>query len=321
MARTDYIVKRSLAAVATVFAAITINFFLFRVLPGNAVTGIARVPNATPQLRAARTKECGLIESKWDQYCAYLNQLLHGNQGVSFANQQSVASNLRSALLNTIPVVTVATILSLVLGVGVGVIAAWRRGSATDHVLTTTAVATYAFPTQWIALLLLIAFSKYLPTAGSSDVFTLVQPSTWQRALDYSRHMILPAATLALTLYGGNAIVVRSAMLETLGEDYVLTARATGMRQSRIVFRHALRGAMLPVTTLVTLSLGSIVAGAILVEVVFSWPGVGDALYDAVRHRDYPMLQGGFLVLIVSVVAFNFIADLLYARIDPRVAE
>jgi ABC-type dipeptide/oligopeptide/nickel transport system permease component len=139
--------------------------------------------------------------------------------------------------------------------------------------------------------------------------------------LDYCRHMILPATTLALTLYGGNAIVVRSAMMETLGEDFILTARAKGMRQSRIVMRHALRGAMLPVVTLITLSLGSIVSGAILVEVVFSWPGVGDALYEAVLHRDYPMLQGGFLILIISVVFFNFVADLLYARIDPRVTE
>ncbi|HEY2273808.1 MAG TPA: ABC transporter permease [Jatrophihabitantaceae bacterium] len=321
MRRIDYVIKRTASAILTVFAAITVNFFLFRVLPGNAVTGIAHVPNATPQLRRALTTEFGLDKSKWDQYLAYLNQLLHGNLGISFANQQSVTSNLRSALLNTIPVVLVATIISLLLGVGVGVLSAWKRGSFTDHALTTTAVATYAFPTQWIALLLLIGFSSVLPTAGSQDVFSLVEPSMWQQIVDYSRHMILPATTLALTLYGGNAIVVRSAMLETLGEDYILTARAKGMRQRRIVIRHALRGAMLPVTTLITLSLGTIVAGAILVEVVFSWPGVGEALYDAVKHRDYPVLQGGFLVLIVSVVFFNFVADLLYVRLDPRVVE
>ncbi len=279
------------------------------------------MPNATPQLKRALTVQFGLNESLWHQYWRYLDQLGHGNLGISFANQQPVWNNLRTALWNTIPVVTAATIISLLLGVAVGVIAAWRRGSVLDHALTTTAVATYAFPTQWIALLLLIAFSTVLPTAGSQNVFDLVAPSTWQQILDYSRHMILPTATLALTLYGGNAIVVRSAMLETLGEDYVLTARAKGMRQSRIVLRHALRGAMLPVTTLVTLSLGSIVAGAILVEVVFSWPGVGDALYNAVKHRDYPMLQGGFLLLIVSVVLFNFLADLLYVRLDPRIAE
>jgi ABC-type dipeptide/oligopeptide/nickel transport system permease component len=321
MARGEYIAKRILAALATVYAAVTINFILFRVLPGNAVSAIGRVPNSTPQLRRALTRQFGLDKSKWDQYWAYLNQLLHGNLGVSFANQQSVRSNLGSALLNTLPVVTVATLLALALGVAVGVIAAWRRGTFTDHALTTTAVATYAFPTQWIALLLLIAFSRYLPTAGSNDVFNLVEPSTTGRVLDYAQHMILPTTTLALTLFGGYVIVVRAAMLETLGEDYVLTARAKGMSQRRIVVRHALRGAMLPVTTLVTLSLGSIVAGAILIEVVFSWPGMGGALYDAVRHRDYPMLQGGFLILTISVVFFNFLADLLYVKIDPRVVE
>jgi ABC-type dipeptide/oligopeptide/nickel transport system permease component len=321
MPRLDYVVKRTASAIVTVFAAVTINFFLFRVLPGSAVTGIGHVPNATPQLRRSLIKEFGLDQSKWEQYVRYLEQLVQGNLGVSFANQQPVTSNLRSALLNTIPVVLVATIIALLLGVAVGVISAWRRGSFTDHALTTTAVATYAFPTQWIALLLLIAFSGVLPTAGSQNVFTLTEPSTWQQILDYSRHMILPSTTLALTLYGGNAIVVRSAMLETLGEDYILTARAKGMRQRRIVIKHALRGAMLPVITLITLSLGTIVAGAILVEVVFSWPGVGEALYDAVKHRDYPMLQGGFLVLIVSVVFFNFIADLLYVRLDPRLVE
>jgi ABC-type dipeptide/oligopeptide/nickel transport system permease component len=321
MRRLDYVAKRLFAAIVTIVAAITVNFFLFRVLPGNAVTGIARVPHATPQLKRALTREFGLDKPKWEQYLIYLKELLHGNLGVSFANQQPVWSNLRSALWNTIPLVTVATVISLIVGIAVGVIAAWRRGTMTDHALTTSAVATYAFPTQWIALLLLIAFSSVLPTAGSTDVFVLVEPSAWARLLDYCRHMILPATTLALTLYGGNAIVVRSAMMETLGEDFILTARAKGMRQSRIVMRHALRGAMLPVVTLITLSLGSIVSGAILVEVVFSWPGVGDALYEAVLHRDYPMLQGGFLILIISVVFFNFVADLLYARIDPRVTE
>lgn len=321
MARTEYVVKRGLAALATIFVAVTINFFLFRVLPGNAVSGIARVPNSTPELRRALIRDFGLDKSKWDQYWAYLNQLLHGNLGTSFANQQSVAHNLWTALLNTIPVVTVATVLALALGVTVGVIAAWRRGSLADRGLTLTAVVSYACPTQWIALLLVIAFSKYLPTAGSSDVFNLVEPSTFHRILDYARHMILPTTTLALSLYGGHAIVVRAAMLETLGEDYILTARAKGMRQRRIVVRHALRGALLPVTTLVTLSLGSIVAGAILVEVVFSWPGMGSALYDAVRQRDYPMLQGGFLFLTISVVFFNFLADLLYLKLDPRVVE
>src|SRR5204863_9520422 len=144
-------------------------------------------------------------------------------------------------------------------------------------------------------------------------------PSWWTHVKDVLSHMLLPSLTLALVLYGQYTLIVRSAMLETLGEDYVLTARAKGLRPWTIVRRHALRNALLPITTLVALSLGYIVAGAILIETVFSWPGIGRAVYEAVLQRDYPMLQGAFLVLTVSVVFFNLVADLLYFKLDPRI--
>jgi ABC-type dipeptide/oligopeptide/nickel transport system permease component len=316
----DYTVKRVGFALITVFVAITINFFLFRVLPGTAVTNLARVPNATLQLRHALTREFGLDQPKWEQYLRYLDQLVHGNLGISYANQQPVSSNLRTALANTIPVVTIATVLSLLLGIATGVLSAWRRGGLLDQVSTNTSLVLYSFPTQWIALILLFAFARYLPTAGTDDPFLLHQPPFWQHLANLGEHMVLPVVTLVLTLYGGNTLIVRSALLETLGEDYVLTARAKGLRSARVMGAHALRNAMLPIVTLVTLSLGTVVAGAILMEVVFSWPGIGDALYQAVEQRDYPMLQGGFLILTVSVVVFNLIADLLYFRLDPRVA-
>jgi ABC-type dipeptide/oligopeptide/nickel transport system permease component len=138
---------------------------------------------------------------------------------------------------------------------------------------------------------------------------------------DLASHMFLPALTLGLTLYGEYTLIVRSAMLETLGEDYILTARAKGLKPRTIVRKHALRNAMLPITTLIALSLGYIVAGAILIETVFSWPGIGRAVYEAVLQRDYPMLQGAFLVLTLSVIFFNLVADLLYFRLDPRITE
>jgi ABC-type dipeptide/oligopeptide/nickel transport system permease component len=153
-----------------------------------------------------------------------------------------------------------------------------------------------------------------------SDPF-LIDPTPWEHTVDVLRHMVLPSLTFALTLYGEYTLIVRSAMLETLGEDYVLTARAKGLPRRRIVVRHAFRNALLPTTTLIALSLGYIVAGAILIETVFSWPGIGNAVYQAVTERDYPMLQGAFLVLTVSVVFFNFLADLLYFRLDPRITE
>lgn len=318
---SDYVVKRVAFTIVTIFVAISLNFLLFRVLPGTAVSSLARVPNATAQLKRHLTAEFGLDRPLRTQYLDYLKQLFRGNLGVSFANQQPVRSNLAAALYNTIPVVTIATVLSLVLGIGTGVLSAWRRGTITDQVSTNSAIVLYALPTQWIALVLLIAFAKYLPTAGTSNPFAVAPLPFWQHLGDVCEHMVLPVATLVLTLYGGNTLIVRSALLETLGEDYMLTARAKGIGRRRMMWSHALRNAMLPITTLVTLSLGSIVAGAILMEVVFSWPGIGSALYQAVQERDYPMLQGGFLLFTVSVVLFNLIADLLYFKLDPRISR
>jgi ABC-type dipeptide/oligopeptide/nickel transport system permease component len=149
----------------------------------------------------------------------------------------------------------------------------------------------------------------------------LVNPSWWTHVKDVLHHMTLPSLTLGLVLYGQYTLIVRSAMLETLGEDYILTARAKGLRPWTVVRKHALRNALLPITTLIALSLGYIVAGAILIETVFSWPGIGRAVYDAVLARDYPMLQGAFLLLTVAVVLCNLVADLLYFKLDPRIAE
>ena len=320
MSRTDYIIKRTIFAVATVFVAVTLNFFLFRVLPGDAVSNLAKVPHATPALHHALEAQFGLDKPKWEQYLIYLKELVHGNLGVSFANQEPVWRNLKTDLANTIPMVTLGTIMAMVIGIVTGVISAWRRGTLLDQVSTNTAIAFYSFPTQWLALVLLIYLASLLPSHGMTNDF-LLNPTPWQHIKDVLIHMLLPSLTLALTLYGEYTLIVRSAMLETLGEDYVLTARAKGLSQRTIVVRHALRNALLPTTTLMALSLGYIVAGAILIETVFSWPGIGSAVYESVTQRDYPMLQGAFLILTLSVVLANFLADLLYFRLDPRITE
>jgi ABC-type dipeptide/oligopeptide/nickel transport system permease component len=320
MRGADYIIKRSVFAIVTVFVAITLNFVLFRMLPGSAVSDLARVPHATPQLKEALTREFGLDKPMWDQYLLYLKELSHLNFGVSYANQQPVWSNLRTALANTIPMVSFGTAIAMVIGILTGVLSAWRRGTLIDHTSTNLAIGFYAVPTQWLGLMLLILFAGTLPSYGMTDPF-LLNPTPLQHLKDVAVHMFLPSLTLALTLYGEYTLIVRSAMLETLGEDYVLTARAKGLTSWAIVRKHAFRNAMLPTITLVALSLGYIVAGAILVETVFSWPGIGRAVYDAVFHNDYPMLQGAFLLLTLSVVFFNFVADLLYFRLDPRITE
>lgn len=320
MRRSDYLIKRAAFAIITVFVAITINFFLFRVLPGDAVRNLSRVPRASDELIRSLQEQFGLGKPLWQQYLIYVQQLLHGNMGISFSNQQPVSVNLKEALANTIPMVTLGTVIAIIIGVTTGVYSAWRRGTKLDQVSTNTAIAFYSFPTQWLALVLLIYLSPWFPSHGMTDPF-LIDPTPWEHFVDVLRHMFLPSLTLALTLYGEYTLIVRSAMLETLGEDYVLTARAKGLPQRRIITRHAFRNALLPTTTLIALSLGYIVAGAILIETVFSWPGIGNAVYQAVTERDYPMLQGAFLVLTISVVFFNFLADLLYFRLDPRITE
>ena len=321
MRSTDYVLKRGFFALVTIFVAITINFFLFRVLPGTAVTDLSRVPHATPQLQHALRVEFGLDKPKWQQYLIYLKNLLHGNMGVSFTYQQPVSHLLIQDLKNTIPMVTVGTLAAIVVGVVTGVLSAWRRGSVPDHVSTNAAIFFYAFPTQWLGLMLLIIFAGSLPAAGMENPFVFGTEPFWQHLADIGQHMILPAATLMLTAYGSYTLIVRSSMLETMGEDYVLTARAKGLPPRRIIRQHAFRNAMLPLLTLVALDLGFIVGGAVLIEVIFSWPGIGLAMYEAIGQRDYPMLQGGFLILTVAVIFLNFVADLLYFRLDPRISE
>lgn len=313
-----YIGGRVLFALVTIYVAVTFNFVLFRVLPGDAVHSLARVPNASPGLVDQLTREFGLDKSPWEQYVAYLRELVRGNMGVSFVDKQPVWGNLMEMLGNSVMLALVGTILGILLGIVTGVVAAWWRGTFLGSSTTATAIFFYSVPSQWLALMLLMWFSGVLPTHGMVDPY-LMDTSWWARTVDIARHMALPAATMAIILYGGYTLVVRSAMLESLGEDYVLTARGKGLAPRRILRSYALRNAMLPTVTLIGLSLSGIVGGSTLLETVFSWPGIGYATYQAVIQRDYPMLQGAFLIITVVVVFANLLTDLLYFRLDPRI--
>jgi ABC-type dipeptide/oligopeptide/nickel transport system permease component len=320
---TDYIVKRTGIALITVLVAITLNFVLFRAVPGSAVTAL-RCFHCTKQFKAALQEELGLNESLWHQYVIYLGNLAHGDLGTSFADHRSVWQNLRGPIMNTLPMLVVGTLISIALGIMAGVVSAWRRGTKTDRLNTWAALGFYAMPTQWIGLLVVfyVALRFGFPVAGIRDptLGILGEPSTWTVVTDRMRHLALPALTLGVGLYGEYALIVRSSMLETLGEDYVLTARAKGLKNWDIVWRHGLRNAMLPLITLIALSFGYIIAGAIVIEEVFSYPGIGLAVINAIDQRDYPVLQGAFLLLTFSVIFFNFVADLLYFKLDPRVS-
>ena len=324
MTGLDYVAKRVAFAIVTIFAAVTLNFILFRAIPGDAVQAL-RCQHCTVQFKNALREELGLDKSRWEQYKLYLADLAHGDLGSSVRSQQPVWDELWPSIKNTLPMITLGYLFAIILGTVVGVVAAWRRGTAVDKGGLWTGLGFYSMPPQWLGMMivLFVAGAVGLPTSGIKDptLGILEDATTLEIVVDRLRHMILPALTIGLVLYGEYALIVRSAMLETLGEDYVLTARAKGFKPRTVLRKHALRNAMLPITTLVALSLGYIVAGAILVETVFSWPGIGRAVYDAVLQRDYPMLQGAFLVLTVSVVFFNLVADLLYFKLDPRITE
>jgi ABC-type dipeptide/oligopeptide/nickel transport system permease component len=320
----DYVAKRVLFALVTVFLAVTLNFVLFRAVPGDAVSAL-RCRQCTAAFKAYERKQLGLDRSKWEQYWLYLRDLAHGNLGSSLRTEKSVSSQLWDPIKNTVPMILLGTVFAIVFGVLAGVISAWRRGTAVDKAGLWSSLAFYSMPPQWLGLLvvLFVAGALGLPTSGIKDptLGILSEPSTWTVIVDRLRHMVLPALTVGLVLYGEYALIVRSAMLETLGEDYVLTARAKGLSNWATVWKHGLRNAMLPVITLVAISLGFIIGGFITIEYVFSYPGIGLLIVEAIDQRDFPVLQGAFLLLTLSVIFFNLVADLLYFKLDPRVSE
>jgi len=320
--RANYLVRRVAFAAITTVIAITLNFVLFRAIPGNATTAL-RCEQCSPEVKKELAKNLGLDRALPIQFGYYVGDLAHGDLGSSLTSHLAVTHEIAHPLLNTLPMVGLGLLFAIVLGVFTGVVAAWRRGGVTDRAGLFTSLAFYSMPSQWLGLIMVffVAPALRLPTAGVKSIpLGILHPaSEWTIIVDRLQHMTLPALTLGLVLYGQYAIVVRSAMLETLGDDYVLTARAKGLSPWRTLWQHAFPNARLPLITLIALSVGYIVGGVVVIETVFSYPGIGLAVLDAINRRDYPVLQGAFLVLTCAVIAANLIADLLYGRLDPRV--
>ena len=229
---------------------------------------------------------------------------------------------LGSALVNTLWLVLPAEAFAIVFGVILGLFAAWRRGRAADMAAVTFSLFMWALPIFFLGIILLVAGATWfgLPTSGRITIGG-EYASFLDLAWDIGRHLLLPTLTLGLALLGEYMLIMRSSVLEVFGEDYILTARAKGLSTYRIIRDHALRNAMLPMVTLIALTLGFTVAGAIQVEAVYSWPGLGSLTVNAVSDRDYPVLQGAFLLLAVSVIIANLAAELVYGWLDPRVVE
>jgi peptide/nickel transport system permease protein len=312
---------------------ITFNFLLFRVLPGDPAKSGLRDPRLNPAAGAALQERFGLDKptllaldggNPFDtQYFAYLGALSRGDLGISYAfRDRPVADLLGQALVNTLWLILPAQVLAIVLGSVLGLIAAWRRRTGIDVGALTFSLFMWSLPTFFLGIILLFFGSAWfgLPTSGRVTIGA-DYASVWEQIGDLGAHLLLPTLTFTLVLLGEYMLIMRSSVLEIFSEDYILTAKAKGLTTFRIIRDHAMRNAMLPLVTLIALNLGFTVSGAIQVETVFSWPGLGELTVRAVGQRDYPVLQGAFLLLAISVVLANLLADLVYGWLDPRVAE
>ncbi len=323
MSRLRYLGRKVAWLVVTLYGVVTFDFLLFHVLPGDPVRMLARSGHLTPQAVAAITNIYGLNHPLPEQYLIYLGDLLHGQLGISFTYREPVATLLGQYLGNTILLLTGATVLTIVLGVLAGVIAANRRGGRYDSASVTASVIGWALPTFWTGMILAFLLGVWIhafPIFGSQTP-NAVYSSLWLRVEDIASHLFLPTLTLVVVNIAQFVLVARASVIEVLAEDFMLTARAKGLAPRRILWRHAVRNALLPIVTSSALMIGLVVSGAIEVETVFSWPGMGLLVYDSVLGRDYQVIEAAFLFFAIVVLLVNFVSDLIYHVLDPRVRE
>jgi peptide/nickel transport system permease protein len=315
-----FVITKALGSLATLAFVVVFNFFLFRIVSNDPVATLFRGRNLTEAQRDELTQEFGLAGSKLEQFWAYLKQTAQLNFGRSYVTNQPVLDEIADKAWATIALVGVSAVLSAVFGILLGIVAAWRRNSKADYTATTSTLTLYSMPDFWLGMLLLTVFAVML---GWFPVGGIVDPTSTATGLphllDQAHHMFLPALTLTLAYLGEYTLVMRSSLIDTMREDYLVLARAKGLRDIAVRNRHAVPNALLPVVTLVAINFGFVLSGAIAVETIFSWPGLGLASYEALQGPDLPMLQGLFLVFSAAVILFNFLADLLYVALDPRV--
>ena len=318
--RPRFVVSRVLGALATLFFVLVVNFFLFRVISDDPVGKLFRGRNLTSEQIQAKREQFNLEGSQLQQFVAYVKQTLQGNLGDSILSGRPVTTEIREALWPTIMLVGTSTIFSMLIGILFGIYAGWRRRSAFDAGATTFSMFTYSVPDFWLGMLLLSLFAVQLgwfPTGGFEEAGST--KTGLAALLDQLYHMLLPALTLTLAYIGEYMIIMRSSLIDTLNEDYLQLARAKGLRDSLVRRRHAVPNALLPVVSLAALNFGYVLSGAIAVEAIYSWPGLGQATIEAIRGPDYAMLQGLFLLFSASMIIANLIVDLTYGYLDPRV--
>jgi len=317
----QYIGRKLGYLVLTLAAVLATNFTLFHLMPGDPVTHIARGQHLDAEAVARLRSFYGLDMPLPSQFITYVAHLFRGDFGWSYTYQTSVGPIVAKALGNTLILVTISTLLVIVLGVLIGVFAASRRGTRTDGGLVIGSLVFWSLPTFWVGMLLIFVFAVslgWLPIAG---MFTAdaVYPTVFTKIADLARHLILPTVAMVLVDIAQFVLISRSSLLAVLSEDYMTTARAKGLSPRRVLWRHGVRNALLPVVTATSLYASATVGGTIQVETVFSWPGMGQLIYLSVVRRDYPVMEACFLVFAIVVVLANFASDVLYRLLDPRV--
>ncbi len=311
-----YIIRRILESIPTVLGVTILSFVLIHIVPGNPVR-ILLGNHYTPLRAEELTASLGLNKPLWDQYFIWLGNIVQGNFGYSYTYDKPVVGLMLQALPHTIVIVVVAVLLAHLFAVFLGSVQAYFENTKFDQIATIINYFFYSMPTFWLAVLLIIVFSinlNWLPSGGIVNT-QLTNPGFG----DWAKHIILPISALFLVSVAGWARYMRSSMREALLQDYVRTARMKGAREFRVIFIHALRNSILPLITLLGLSLPSLLSGALFVEEVFNYPGMGLLYWDAVNSRDYPIIMGITVFIGLMTVLGNLIADILYGLIDPRI--
>jgi dipeptide transport system permease protein len=330
-----FLLKRLALTVPTFIALMFITFTMIRLVPGDPIEVRRGERGIDPARLELLRHEMGLDQPVWKQFLDYVNHILHGDFGVSLVSKTPITQEFAKLFPATVELTLCAMILATVLGVAAGVFAASRRGSFYDQALMGAALTGYSMPIFWWGLMLILLMSNTLgltPVSGRVDLIKYYyQPVTgfalfdslWsgQKGAfwDAVRHLILPSIVLATVPLAVIARMTRSSMLEVLEEDYVRTARAKGLSPRRVIGIHALRNALIPVVTVIGLQVGTLLAGAVLTEYIFSWPGIGHWLIESIGRRDYPALQGGIMLIASIVIVVNVLIDMLYGLINPRI--
>jgi len=330
-----FLLKRLALTLPTFFALMFVTFMLIRLVPGDPIEVRRGERGISPERLAQLRHEMGLDQPVWKQFFDYVWGLLHGDFGTSIISKTPILHEFLTLFPATLELTFCAMIFAVALGIPAGVIAAWRRGGIYDQTLMGLALTGYSMPIFWWGLILILVMSNTLhltPVSGRVDLIKyFYQPVTGfmlidslisgQKGafLDAVRHLILPTIVLGTVPLAVVARMTRSAMLEVLEEDYVRTAKAKGLALRRVIGVHALRNALIPVVTVIGLQVGGLLAGAVLTETIFSWPGVGKWLVESIGRRDYPALQGGIMLISTVVILVNLIVDMLYGLINPRI--